>query len=69
MDKILVMATIALTTNEIKRNLLNEAVLIYLMYWAILSLLYYFENNNFRNRVIHWIDDDDELSSSMVNDM
>ena len=32
MDKILVMATITLTTNEIKRNLLNEAVLIYLMY-------------------------------------
>ena len=54
MDKILVMATITLTTNEIKRNLLNEAVLIYVMYWAILSLMYYFENNNFRNRVIHW---------------
>lgn len=32
MDKILVMATITLTTNEIKRNLLNEEVLIYVMY-------------------------------------
>ena len=32
MDKILVMATIALTTNEINRNLLNEAALIYVMY-------------------------------------
>ena len=54
MDKILVMATITLTTNEINRNLLNETVLNYVMYWAILSLMYYFENNNFRNRVIHW---------------
>ena len=54
MDKILVMATIALTTNEINWNLLNEAALIYVMYWAILSLIYYFENGNFRNRVIHW---------------
>ena len=54
MDKILVMATIALTTNEINRNLLNEAALIYVMYWGILSLIYYFENSNFRNRVIHW---------------
>ena len=32
MDKILVMATITLTTNEVNRNLLNEAVLIYVMY-------------------------------------
>ena len=32
MDKIPVMATITLTTNEINRNLLNEAVLIYVMY-------------------------------------
>ena len=54
MDKIPVMATITLTTNEINRNLLNEAVLIYVMHWAILSLMYYFENNTFRNRVIHW---------------
>ena len=36
------------------RNLFNEAVLIYVMYWAILLLMYYFENNNFRKRVIHW---------------
>ena len=32
MDKILVMATITLTTNEVNRNLLNEAGLIYVMY-------------------------------------
>ena len=32
MYKILVMATITLTTNEVNRNLLNEAVLIYVMY-------------------------------------
>ena len=32
MDKIPVMATITLTTNEINRNLLNEAVLIYVMH-------------------------------------
>ena len=32
MDKILVMATITLTTNEINRNLLNETVLNYVMY-------------------------------------
>ena len=31
-DKILVMATITLTTNEINRNLLNETVLNYVMY-------------------------------------
>ena len=37
MDKILVMATITLTTNEINRNLLNEAVLIYVIIyrWCI----------------------------------
>ena len=32
MEKIPVMATITLTTNEINRNLLNEAVLIYVMH-------------------------------------
>ena len=32
MDKILAMATITLTTNEVNRNLLNEAILIYVMY-------------------------------------
>ena len=32
MDKILVMATITLTLNEVNRNLMNEAVLIYVMY-------------------------------------
>ena len=32
MDKILVMATITLTTNEINRNLLTDAVLNYVMW-------------------------------------
>ena len=32
MEKILVMATITLTTNEINQNLLNELALIYVMY-------------------------------------
>ena len=54
MDKILVMATITLTTKKINRNLLTEAVLNYVIEWAYFSLMYYFEINNFRNRVIHW---------------
>ena len=54
MDKILVMAKITLTTKKINRNLLTEAVLNYVIEWAYFSLMYYFEINNFRNRVIHW---------------